>query len=113
MLVLRSWHPSDTHCIIIAFSDGFVVGFTGAANRVADPAWADGVHLSIPFLGPRVLDREIAESDGVSHRLTWVSLIAAASMVSSDSSTSGAASPGDEAVLAGDAGKRAGESFVD
>jgi hypothetical protein len=42
-----------------------------------------------------------------------MSLIAAAPMVSSDSSTSGAASPGDEAVLAGDAGKRAGESFVD
>lgn len=64
----------------------------GAANRVADPAWAGGVQ-PIPFLGPRVRDREIAESDGVSHRLTWVSLIAAASMVSSDSSTSSAASP--------------------
>jgi hypothetical protein len=61
-----------------------------------------------------VRDREIAESDGVSHRLTWVSLIAAASMVSSDSSTSQCGvAEGDEAVLAGDAGKRAGEAFVD
>src|SRR6476661_2638611 len=42
---------------IIAFSNGFVVGFTDAANCVADPAWAGGVHLPIPFLGPRVGDR--------------------------------------------------------